>query len=508
MPDDLEVSMPAYRPIGMQMWDAWGITHGNLAHLFYLQRPASDVIDADKEQLLGHATSKDLLTWTEEPAVLSPAPAPALDDLQLWTGCVVRDESRFRLFYTMRSSTDTPPGSVQRIGMATSTDLVEWRRSPANPVITPDPRWYSSWDPDTGAPQTIDCRDLVVIVDPAGGWLGFYACRVPGARLGETAAIACVHSDDLENWEHLPPALSGTGFACLEVPDVFEIDGTWYMTCLTGNQYGNRGPYTEDGVTRGTIYAKGTRPQGPYLIDDEDSLLLAGDATTGYSCRAFEFGGERLALYTEPSLTDTDTLSTPKRLVLRDGRLRLARSTLTESLRTTLLPLNGGDWTDLAPTPFWPLPSGSWRAHGDLLIGKARDGWQPAVGTARGLDIEVEGRFRLDRPGAAGFLLHHNPDAAHADGDIAVLVDTARHRVSVGIIPELASIVSRPLPTTGQEWHLRLVRRATRCELFVDDILILQLAIDTWRDDQAVNVGLVVENAAVEVSDLRGWTLD
>ena len=49
------------------------------------------------------------------------------------------------MFYTGTSSAEG--GLVQRIGLATSSDLITWTKHPDNPVMVADSRWYEGLDP-------------------------------------------------------------------------------------------------------------------------------------------------------------------------------------------------------------------------------------------------------------------------------------------------------------------------------------------------------------------------
>ena len=51
--------------------------------------------------------------------------------------------------------------------------------------------------------------------------------------------------------------------ARIEVPDVFERNGLWYMTCLTGLVYGNRGFWNDPNLVAGTIFAEKRRTPVP-----------------------------------------------------------------------------------------------------------------------------------------------------------------------------------------------------------------------------------------------------
>jgi beta-fructofuranosidase len=128
-----------YYPDGMSMWDTWGIAHNGVAHLFYLQFYGKDSSrDPGDADWLGHATSSDLLRWTERPLAIGPGPAGGPEDMQPWTGSLVEHAGTFYFYYTMRSSVDQ--GFGQKIGLALSEDLEHWERYPDNPVLVPDDR--------------------------------------------------------------------------------------------------------------------------------------------------------------------------------------------------------------------------------------------------------------------------------------------------------------------------------------------------------------------------------
>jgi beta-fructofuranosidase len=50
------------------------------------------------------------------------------------------------MFFTAISHAEE--GHIQRIGTALSDDLVVWTRSPDNPVLEADVRWYEKYDAD------------------------------------------------------------------------------------------------------------------------------------------------------------------------------------------------------------------------------------------------------------------------------------------------------------------------------------------------------------------------
>lgn len=502
--------MFGYRPAGMAMWDTWYLEHAGQAHMIHLQRLAPESQRTPEEgDSLGHASSDDLIHWTEHQLALAPGPQGALDDMQPWTGCVLEHAGTFYLYYTMRASADKAAG--QRIGLALSDDLDHWVRYADNPVIVPDPRWYVSHE--RPLPRgVVDCRDLVIVPDPNGtGWLGFYAARVPAGEEAETAVIAVARSSDLINWEHLAPAFAPRKYACIEVPDVFFLDGRWYMTCLTGTGYGNRGIFSDPYAYRGTIYAVAERPEGPYHELDGDNTLVGGDFTCGYSCRSLLFEGERYVFYTQPTPDRFDTLSPPMLVgTTSNGRLRLRYSPRTEVWRShTLLSL--GDLPAITHLPYsqgvWPLLAGRWELSGRAYHGESRTGWQIADLGIGAENCEIEARVTLHDGVAVGVVFRPNTSMQWPDGDVVFALDVEEQCVFVARVPDFGDQRRWRYPVRhGQTYHLRVCLRWPRVEVFLDDELVLQCAMSP-ADWPAPSVGLFVDRGHARVDDLAVYAL-
>ncbi|WP_167859243.1 glycoside hydrolase family protein [Paenibacillus cymbidii] len=502
--------MLGYKPHGLEMWDAWCIEREGRAHMLHLQflspESARSRLEADS---LGHAVSDDLLHWRELAPAFAPGEEGGLDDLQPWTGCLYEHGGTYYLYYTMRSSRDG--ARTQHIGLATSDDLTRFRRYEGNPVIAPDPRWYVDREcPLPGG--VVDCRDLVIVDNPDGtGWYGFYAARVPADDLTEGAAIAVVRSDDLVHWEHLPPAFVPRKYAVVEVPDVFAIDGRWYMTCLTGHGYGNRGIFADRAAFRGTIYAVADSIEGPYRELPDDHLLLAGDYSCGYSCRSFLWQGKRYALYTERG---KNTISPPMELAAtREGWLRLRYSPLTAGWRQLTVSAPG-QLPGIVRLPWchaiWGLPGGAWEmdaaaaAYRGVAAGR---GWQIAdlgIGSA---DVEIEAEVTLESGVAAGLVWRADTEKADASGDLVVMIDADEGVVRAGIAAEFGEPWSRGWRI--EHWracHMRVVVRRPRVEVYIDDMLALQFG-GKFADASRPSVGLFVDRAVATIGGLGIYAL-
>ena len=127
------------------MWDFWTVDDGTRYHLFFLyaSRALGDPDARHYRASIGHAVSADLRTWQRVTDALVRSDPPAFDDLATWTGSVVHDGAgTWYLFYTGATMAPSGNKNIQRIGCATSTDLMTWTRSPSNPLVEADPRWY------------------------------------------------------------------------------------------------------------------------------------------------------------------------------------------------------------------------------------------------------------------------------------------------------------------------------------------------------------------------------
>jgi beta-fructofuranosidase len=209
------------------IWDSWIADAGEEYHLFFLQAPRA-LVDPSRRHTaatIGHATSKDLVTWTYHGLALGPAET-GWDDLAVWTGSVARgDDGLWRLFY---SALSTAGHGIfdQRIGVAESDDLYTWHRARRQPLIEADPTWYQTFGIE-GNPASETWRDPFVFRDPGGdGWHMLITARLKSAPRLDDGVLAHARSPDLENWELGPPLTEPAGFGQLEVPQVRVIDGT------------------------------------------------------------------------------------------------------------------------------------------------------------------------------------------------------------------------------------------------------------------------------------------
>ncbi len=261
------------------VWDFWLVSADEAPdhryHLFFLyaSRALHDPRRRHGRAGIGHAASPDLVNWVRLPDALVRGDRPAFDDQATWTGSVVRGpDGTWFMFYTGVSDADS--GLVQRIGLATSTDLLRWDKHPANPLLEADPQWYEKlaepplWNDEAW-------RDPWVFADPGGdGWHMLITARANHGPSDDRGVIGHARSADLVHWLVQPPLSEpGDGFGQLEVFQLLEIDGEFLLifNCLEGELSDAR--QTRTGGTGGVWVAAGQSAMGPF--DIAGATLLA-----------------------------------------------------------------------------------------------------------------------------------------------------------------------------------------------------------------------------------------
>ncbi|MDY7541321.1 glycosyl hydrolase family 32 [Cryobacterium sp. 5B3] len=255
------------------MWDSWYVEDAGVHHAFYLKAPTSlgdpDLRHANAR--IGHSVSTDLTTWTTMPDALGAGADGDFDDLAVWTGSIVRSGDTWHLFYTgveKRSRT-----RIQRIGHATSPDLIVWDRVSTVPIATADDRWYST---AAEAPEFDEpWRDPWVFRDDADGlWHMLITAREPRTDdAGAPGSVGHAVSGDLRNWAVTAPLSSASGFRQLEVLQVFEVEGRHVLVfCTAASDVMNEAIEARTA----TYTAPADGPLGPFQFDRAEPIKAPG----------------------------------------------------------------------------------------------------------------------------------------------------------------------------------------------------------------------------------------
>jgi beta-fructofuranosidase len=257
---------------GFWVWDSWYAEQDNQHHAFYLKAPRS-LGDPDlrhRHATIGHSVSDDLIAWTVLPDALGPGADGAFDDLAVWTGSIVRHEGLWHMFYTgVERRTRT---KIQRVGHATSQDLMRWDRASDTPVSTADARWYST----ATAPPAFDepWRDPWVFRSADDGlWHMLITAREPEVLGTAHGSIGHCVSSDLRTWQVVEPLSSKSGFRQVEVMQVLEVEGHHVLVfCAAASDV------LADGVhaLTGTFTAPADGALGPFHFDRAEPIHAPG----------------------------------------------------------------------------------------------------------------------------------------------------------------------------------------------------------------------------------------
>ena len=164
-------------PNGVSQWNG-------TYHLFYQYNPEG----AFHHRIQwGHATSTDLVTWTDLPVALEPSAGPDADGC--WSGVLVNDGGTPTLVYSGRFEGKELP--CVAVG---SPDLQNWTKDPGNPVIAAPPAGV----------EITAYRDHCVWRE------GTKWRQLVGAGIRHRGGTAFLYeSSDLRSWDYIGPLCIG-----------------------------------------------------------------------------------------------------------------------------------------------------------------------------------------------------------------------------------------------------------------------------------------------------------
>ena len=285
------------------VWDLWlapEMVDGKW-HIFFLQAPRS-LINPDLRHAsatVGHAISSDLKEWEYLGTALEPGALGTWDDRAIWTGSIIKSDSGlWHMFYTGTNKT-TENGFVQRIGVATSTDLVNWTKQD-DFVTEADSQWYERaaqvrQELQDGQPSWYEeaWRDPWVFKDPASNeWVMLVTARSNSGPYDARGTIGVARSTDLLNWKVCEPLKVESEFGHYELPQLMHSTDSELVIsfCLASNNHaatrlarGERA-WTGNGIMRSTSLGGVWKVESePYLeapfyaarIVQRDQQLLA-----------------------------------------------------------------------------------------------------------------------------------------------------------------------------------------------------------------------------------------
>lgn len=453
-------------PNGVGQWDG-------RYHLFYQYNPDAPV-HADIHW--GHASSVDLVHWTDEPIALTPSAGPDIDGC--WSGVLVNDRGTPTLVYSGHRD-----GVGQRACLAVGdADLRHWHKDPANPVIA---------EPPAGL-DLVEFRDHCVWRQD-GEWR-----QLVGAGIrGEGGAALLYRSQDLRSWDYVGPILvgdasdrdvwTGTVWECLDLfrlgdaahpsPDVlllsaWDDQATHYGVYQTGRFDGE---HLHPGQKRLLDYGLNYFYAAQSFLDDQGRRVLFGWVQEGrQSATQVEAGWSGvMSLPRQVTMTDDGLLhQEPVEEIsqLRRGHRELAPTTLQPG-RTRWMSDVAGDQLDLELVVILP----------------------PGVGLSLGILATSDGAERTVIEIDAG-----------ADAGVRLALDRSASSLD-------RSVDTRPLSgrVPGRADHqviVRVVIDHSVVEVFVNGTPLTARVYPTRTD--ALGVQLIAREGDVALESLHAWQLN
>jgi predicted GH43/DUF377 family glycosyl hydrolase len=202
------------------------IEKNGLTHLFYIRGVAVTNWPEFPLYNFGHAVSKDLINWQIEKPVLQ-CPDSGWDDYQIWAPYILKYNGKYWMFYA-----GVNKNSSEAIGLATSSNLYDWKRYNKNPIIKTGS--WGLWD----STKWSDCRDPMVLQDGDTFYCYYCAGRTNPKTQTHEYCVGISSSKDLLTWKD-------EGFIRLknsletppESPFVVKRNGTYYLF-YTSYKYG------------------------------------------------------------------------------------------------------------------------------------------------------------------------------------------------------------------------------------------------------------------------------
>ena len=293
---------------GQQIGDAWYFAADDAIHAFFLTMPVARRVGWD----IGHAASRDLIHWDYLGLALTRGPAGAWDERNLATGGVIKREGRYWMAYTGHKEEDS---FVQRVGMAVSDDLVDWEKLAENPTSEANPDHYEIVS--TGQRTLTHWRDPFLL-DTSDIVYQYVCARRRDGDETERGSIGVARSTDMVHWETLPPVEHDRMTEEMEVPQVYPIDGRYYLVFCTHDfwlapSFKNRFPGYP---FRSTDYAMvGDSPLGPFHIHDTGEIMPEAPPRPLYASQLVSLQDEWFLLGTTREADNTTRISDPWRVV-------------------------------------------------------------------------------------------------------------------------------------------------------------------------------------------------
>lgn len=488
-----------YKGTYFNMWDAWYLNTNNTVHAFHLKSHAGENWN------IGHIYTDDLLHFKKMRDVLETLPEEQYPDdcLGKYTGCAVEKDGVYYLYYTMRDRFKS-----EKIGLATSHDLENFTEYENNPVFDLDKDLFIVREKG----QKTDCRDMLVVYDDERKkYFGYFAAMANIKNRGELGVIGVTESNDLLHWCNQKIVYIPDFNGVVEVPNVFKLDGRWYMTLMTNTQYGAKGAVRDTNLNSYIISTFANAPDEIFKPCDDNVFLGSSRINNGYALRCVEYKNKLYAMYIERSEYGS-AISLPKEVKAVNGTIKPYYTDILKALRTKTLFKN---------PEFTRTPSNF--AWGSVIAGEINkvtdrtevtgyknslQAFRANIEPIKSLEIEfdISGDFE-----EAGLVLYcaDNKENCFMRNDYDFSTNyisfNKKGNTIIYYIGMVEEVCKRQFSFTNDKIHVRAIAMEGQLEVYVNDVLFIECAMKTKA---FITPGLFAYSGKAEISNFVIYELE
>lgn len=220
-------------------------------------------------------TSKDFVHFTEKGEIIKRG-SKADQDLYIFTGCAIRAEGRYHIFYTGHNPYMREKGKpIQAVMHAVSDDMVNWTKIPEHTFFSPKDKFEED-----------DWRDPFVFWNEEEKQYNMLlAARKKSGIPRRRGITALCSSKDLIKWEVREPFYAPDLYFTHECPDLFKMGDWWYLIFSE---------FTDKVRTR---YRMSRSLKGPWITPERDDF----DGHAFYAAKSASDGKQRFLFGWNPT---------------------------------------------------------------------------------------------------------------------------------------------------------------------------------------------------------------
>lgn len=257
-----------YRPLEGYVGDVIPYFENGIFYLYYLHAHRNP-------EKYGEGTSWYLITTTDfihykEWGEVLPHESVDHQDLNAYTGSIIKSEDTYYLFYTGYNAHDRyciHGVPLQAVMFAVSRDLIVWEKLPQHTFYTSDVIYEMS-----------DWRDPFVFWnEEAGKYYMLLAARENKGPMRRRGCIGLCTSENLLEWKIEEPFFAPGLYMTHECPEIFRMGDWWYLI------------YSSFSERFATHYRMSRNLHGPWIVPEDDTI----DGRAFYAGKTASDGAKR-----------------------------------------------------------------------------------------------------------------------------------------------------------------------------------------------------------------------